>query len=435
MPADVVVVGGGIAGLAVAGHLSDAGLGVAVLEAGDRLGGRALDEQTDGFTLGTGAHLAHTSWPMLRQVADPMQLDLRGFAPGVRMHRGGQRLRFGAAPTRPQQAYTTLRTPLGSAADKARFSQLLYRLAANAPERTLDGPDHPCTDSFAERGFSPELVEQFLRPFLAAFAADEDLHTSVHGADWLLRMLVRGRFAIPADGIGALVRLLAGRLPAGAVRLGCRVVEVHADRVAVDGGASLRAAAVVVATDPLGALDLFPGLHEPRMRAVTTLWHTVPDPALPADGDRSSGVILDGEPGSPVARTVILSRAAPKLAPAGMALIATTVMGHDGKRLDSLDRAVLGRLADIHSADTAEWRTLKIQHVEHALVGMPAPHIFSRPVRLLDGLYVCGDHRDLPNIEGALHSARRAADAVLDDLGRVRRERRRYPDPWPASLR
>ncbi|GAA4874052.1 FAD-dependent oxidoreductase [Saccharopolyspora cebuensis] len=40
------------------------------------------------------------------------------------------------------------------------------------------------------------------------------------------------------------------------------------------------------------------------------------------------------------------------------------------------------------------------------------------PVRLGSGRYVCGDHRDTPSIRGALVSGRRAARAVLADLGR-----------------
>jgi hypothetical protein len=35
----------------------------------------------------------------------------------------------------------------------------------------------------------------------------------------------------------------------------------------------------------------------------------------------------------------------------------------------------------------------------------------------MDGLYVCGDHRDTSSIQGALVSGRRAARAVLADLG------------------
>lgn len=48
---------------------------------------------------------------------------------------------------------------------------------------------------------------------------------------------------------------------------------------------------------------------------------------------------------------------------------------------------------------------------------MPAPHDLHRPVRLLDGLYVCGDHRGTSTVQGALLSGRRAAHAILTDLG------------------
>jgi predicted NAD/FAD-dependent oxidoreductase len=36
-------------------------------------------------------------------------------------------------------------------------------------------------------------------------------------------------------------------------------------------------------------------------------------------------------------------------------------------------------------------------------------------VRLAEGLYACGDHREHPSLNGALASGRRAAEAVLAD--------------------
>jgi phytoene dehydrogenase-like protein len=415
MRADVCVVGGGIAGLAVAAQLVAAGLTVTVLEAADRAGGRARDERIDGFTVSDGGHLLHTSWTALQRCAPPAGLALGCFAPGVRVLLDGRRVRFGAAPIRPQQAFSTLRTPIGSAADKARLSKVLYRLAAGGPERALAGAEHSSADSFAVRGYSAELVEQFLRPYLTGLAADEDLATSIRGADWLLRLLVRGRFAVPGEGVGAIARELVRRLPRGTLQLGTRVTSVRADRVLSEAG-EVRAGAVVVAADPYAAVELLPGLHEPRMRAVTTLWHIVDDAEIPPDPERSPSVLVDAEPGSPVARTAVVSRAAPTLAPPGRALVATTVFGDDGKQLPALDRAVLERLAELHGSATRHWETLDIRHVEHALVTMPAPYNFAQPVRLIRGLYVCGDHRDLPNVEGALQSAHRAATAVLEDL-------------------
>jgi hypothetical protein len=48
---------------------------------------------------------------------------------------------------------------------------------------------------------------------------------------------------------------------------------------------------------------------------------------------------------------------------------------------------------------------------------MPVPLDMRRPVRTPSGAYVAGDHRDTSSIQGALVSGRRAADAVLEDLG------------------
>ena len=51
---------------------------------------------------------------------------------------------------------------------------------------------------------------------------------------------------------------------------------------------------------------------------------------------------------------------------------------------------------------------------------MTAPHDFRKPVRQdHDGgrVYVTGDHRDTSSIQGALVSGRRAAEAVVSDLG------------------
>jgi len=48
---------------------------------------------------------------------------------------------------------------------------------------------------------------------------------------------------------------------------------------------------------------------------------------------------------------------------------------------------------------------------------MTSPHNFRRPVRLIHGLYVCGDHRGTAGIDGALESGRRAARSVMADLG------------------
>jgi phytoene dehydrogenase-like protein len=421
MRADVVVVGGGLSGLAVAAQLDEAGLDLVLVEAADRLGGRACEQEVDGFRVG-GGHLAHTSWPAFGALAEPVpgrpaRLNLRAFSPGVRVFAEGAALRFGAAPSRPQEAMATLLAPIGTVTDRTRLSKQFYRLARSPIDAALSGPEYASAESFSVRGYSPALIDGFLRRYLTALSADEDLATSIRGADWLLRMLVRGRFAVPEGGFDALVRLLAGRLCRQRILLGTRAHEVHADRVATDAGL-VRTSAVVVAADPSAAVSLFPGLHEPRMRPLTTLWHAVDAGQLPQGPDRIPAVLVDGDGASPVGRTTVVSRVAPQHAPPGRELIGTVVAGHDGKQLDELDRTVSTRLQRLHGVAGGALSTVDIRHSERALPAMDAPYNFTRPVRLIGGLYVCGDHRGLPNVEGALATAARAADAVLADLRR-----------------
>jgi predicted NAD/FAD-dependent oxidoreductase len=79
------------------------------------------------------------------------------------------------------------------------------------------------------------------------------------------------------------------------------------------------------------------------------------------------------------------------------------------------EAAVRRRLAILYGVDVTWWELLATYPVTHALPAMPAPHEFRKPVRM-DGLYVCGDHRDTSSIQGALVSGRRVARAVLADL-------------------
>jgi hypothetical protein len=172
----------------------------------------------------------------------------------------------------------------------------------------------------------------------------------------------------------------------------------------------VHARAVVVATDPAGAAALVPGLDVPEMNGVTTLYH------LAEDAPRSDGLLLvDGEQ-ELVSSTVVLSNVAPEYAPAGRALISTSVLGagHDPAELDG---AVRRRLSDLYATSTARWEPIAAYPIRGAVPRMDPPLILERPVRLGDGRYVAGDHRATSSIQGALSSGRRAARAVLDDLG------------------
>jgi predicted NAD/FAD-dependent oxidoreductase len=69
--------------------------------------------------------------------------------------------------------------------------------------------------------------------------------------------------------------------------------------------------------------------------------------------------------------------------------------------------------AAIMGAEPRPWNVLTRTVISHALPAQPAPLRVRRPVRLTDGLWWCGDHRDTASIQGALVSGRRTAEQIL----------------------
>src|SRR5258708_20021112 len=64
--ADVIVVGGGIAGLGAAVRLKDRGLEPLVLEAESRVGGRMTTDRVNGFVVDRGVTLFGNAFPSMR---------------------------------------------------------------------------------------------------------------------------------------------------------------------------------------------------------------------------------------------------------------------------------------------------------------------------------------------------------------------------------
>ncbi|MFD3571978.1 NAD(P)/FAD-dependent oxidoreductase [Streptomyces sp. NPDC058667] len=424
---DVVIVGAGVAGLAAAHRLTGAGLSVAVLEAESRIGGRMATDTVDGFLLDRVGPVLTLSPEELRATPGLDGLVLRPFAPGVLVHSDGRYARWGAPHPRRVAgaargggnrsvggAFSVARA-LASAPrhpayslDQARLGASLVRLAATPTQRLLTRPERTAREALTAR-LPARTVQGVLRPLLAALLGDPDLGTSSRHADLALRAFARGWAAVPEGGSGALPERLAAALPPGTVRTGVRVTEASVTRVTTAEHGVFRCRSVLLATGARTAAALLPGLRTPAFHSVTVLHHTAP--VAPA-GDPT--LLLESDPGGPVAHTAVMSAVDPRRAPEGRALITSTVLGTPP---DDTERRVRKHLATLYGTSTDEWELIGLRHTRDAYPAMTPPHDARRPVRLLSGLYVCGDHRATATPQGALSSAARAARALLTDLG------------------
>ena len=410
---DVVVIGAGLAGLECAHQLVRRGMEVRVLESGDAVGGRVRTDHVDGFTLDRGFQLLNTAYPAFAGSVDLEALDLRAFDPSVRVLVDGELVVVGNPLQDIRQLAADLRLPVGGLVGKAALAAYVGLCLTLPPATLKRREDVSAAEAWRRANIPPDIVNGVLRPFFSGVLLEQDMSSSRRFTDLMFRMFARGRSAVPAGGMQRLPEQLAGRLPAGTVQLDTAVLRIGGTYAETRDG-FVPARAVVVATDPVTAGVMLPtAVPTPPLRGVTTVYHAAP-PFPEATGQ----LLLDADR-SPVANSIAISRAAPEYAPPDRVLVSTSVV--HGADIDDFDGPLLrGALARLHSTDTSSWEVVAVYDLPHALPGMPAPHPLRKPVRVSsDGetVYVAGDHRDTSSLQGALVSGRRAAAAVLHDLG------------------
>lgn len=415
---DVVVVGAGLAGLACARALSRAGVSVRVLEASDRPGGRVRTELVGGFRIDRGFQILLTAYPEARRVLDLEALQLRRFAPGAQVFRGGQFHTLADPFRRPLDAGRTLIAPIGSLADKLRVVRLRAHAVAGSVEELFARPHESTHERLRRLGFSQQFVDCFFRPFLGGVFLEHELATSSRKLEFVLRMFAQGEAAVPALGMGEIPAQLARGLPEGTLLTGAPVARVHPQAVELESGGRVEAAAVVVATDGVTAARLVPAFTAPHTVGVTAFSFEAAEPPV-----RGPWLLLDGENRGPANNAAVMSEVAPEYAPSGKALVSVSVLGIHPD-VTGLEQRVRAQLKTWFGGAVDGWRLVRADLVHDALPAEPPSFLepAQRPVRTPSGITVCGDHRDNASIDGALTSGRRAAESVLSHLGISQRQ-------------
>jgi phytoene dehydrogenase-like protein len=410
--ADVVVVGAGLAGLAATRALQAAGRSVAVLEASDGVGGRVRSDLVDGFRLDRGFQVLLTAYPEAKSQLDLDALQLRPFQPGSLVWTGDRPYAVGDPFRKLSLALPSAVAPIGSIADKIRVAKLLQRVRNADPRDLLRGPDVTTLESLHAAGFGPRMIDRFFRPLLGGIQLDPSLGGSARMAEVVLHCLATGDSSVPAAGMQAIPDQLAGHLVPGTVHLGAEVASVQPGSVVTADGRRVTAGQVVVATEGPVAARLLAGrpVEDPGSREVGCVWFDAPVAPI-----SQQLIVLDGVRSGPALNVVVMSNIAPEYvttaAPPGHALVAAACPATAD--VEALDTEVRAQLRRWWGPQVNQWRTLRVDRIAHGQPDDRPPSAPRQRQALGDGLFVCGDHRDTPSIQGALFSGRRCAAAVL----------------------
>lgn len=407
----VAIIGAGLAGLRCADLLTERGIEVEVYEASDDVGGRARTDEVDGFLLDRGFQVLLTAYPEARRALDLKALRLGSFEAGAMIRMNGGFTRFADPIRQPRSAVAALRSPVATFTDKLKLGWMRQELTMTKPSRILSRRDQEARRLLEGRGFSEGVIDRFFQPFFGGVFIDPDLVTSSRLLEIFFRCFSSGEASLPADGMGAMARQLADRLKPETVRLRHRVTEVGARGFRIEGGDWQEALAVVVATEEREACRLLGESPPEENRTTTCVYFDAP--ASEIDG-RTLVLAPPGE--GPINELAVPSSVCPAYAPPGRSLVSVSAIGEQARR-DDLTDAVKDQLGEWLGQDTIEgWRHLTTRRIDYALpVFGPGRFVAGGlPPQLDSGIFVCGDHRESPSIQGALVSGRKTAEAVTE---------------------
>jgi len=410
---DALVIGAGLAGLTCARRLHERGLDVQILESSDRVGGRVQTDTVNGFRLDRGFQVLLTAYPETQRELDYDALDLHAFRDGALVRYNGRFHRIADPRRHPWDAPRTLFAPIGSPADKLRVLRLRRTLTQQSIPQVLEREERTTLDALRTRwGFSSSMINRFFRPFFGGIFFDRTLRASSRMFEFVFKMFAEGRTVLPAGGMEQIPRQMRQHLPDDAVRGNARVETIDEQTVTLDGGETLAAPRIVIATEAPEANRLVGDVTPTEGRATVCIYYAAP--RSPLD---DPFLVLNGEGVGPINNLAVPSDVAPGYAPDDRALVSVVVVGSPPESGAALEQAVREQLIDWFGLAAGGWTHLQTQPLSYALPEQAPPFLTppEKSVRRRPGLYVCGDHRRTASLNGAIASGRAAADAAWTD--------------------
>lgn len=427
-PIDVIIVGGGIAGLATAYELHQRGVRFRLLERASRPGGVILTEQIQDFTFDAGPDALLIQKPAAITLCRELGLGDRLFptseprAAFILREKTLHPLPESSVLGIPRNVSALAATRLFSMAGKARMAAELF-----IRPRT-DGAGDESIASFIGRRFGAEAVTYLAEPLLAGihagdvnrlsmralfprFLEAERKHGSVLRAFRQIRQpkSSNGAFMSLPGGLEEIVDALVRALPADSISLNAGVAAVDRDsefRVALDSGERLNARSVVVCTPAFAAATLVDRL-DPNLAslcaqvlyassATVTFGYRREDVAHPL---RGSGFVVPRVEKTTIMAGSWISSKWRSRAPAGRVLLRAfvggardpEVMSRTDGELVSAAQGELGRLLGIRGeplfSKLHRWDRANAQHDVGHLDIIAA---IDRRLAALPGLFVTG---------------------------------------------
>lgn len=404
---NIVVVGGGVAGLVAAFHLEKAGFKPVLIDENDRVGGRVSTDYEDGYQLDHGFQVLLTGYKEARQYLDFEKLELKYFEAGAIVFDGERRMDL-YDPLRdwtkgPQMAFSGI----GTAQDKWLIWKLTSELKSQAVESVFKKEALSTLAFLKGYGFSPQIIHNFFKPFFGGIFLENELATSANMFRFVFKMFSEGQAAIPNAGIEAIVQQLKDKLEQTTILTHTKVKSVEAAHLVLANGELLPFHKLILAVPPNAIVPGLPNTSISWNRTLNLYFKSL-DTIL----DRKA-IALVASPGHLINNFCVLSDIAAGYSPSAEYLISVTLKDHVIWN-ENLPGQVANELEQFTKLRADSFTYLKHFEISKAIPKLEDVVYSIQPTQTLlrENVFLAGDYLLNGSLDAAMRSGRLAAEAL-----------------------
>ena len=390
----VVIVGGGLSGIACARKLQERNIDFFLLEASDHLCGRVRTEKTDGFIFDYGFQVFNSAYKKTNELLKDTGIEFNSFRSGalIKTDKGLYPL---CDPLRePKFLLKTLISPVGSFADRLRM--LALRFDTLRSSLTLD---NSIEAELVKRGFTASMIEQFFRPFLGGVFLEKELKTCCEAFQSVFRFFSTGLAQLPTGGMGEIPLRMSRKLVAERVLLNHRVVSVSKNLVQLEDGEKISADQIVLALDGNSLRKLLPELPLPNSNSVSNFYFEsdhIPEIAR--------FLVLNGKQTGIINNLVSVSSVSASYAPSDRELISVSVIG-------------VSQDSNLVESELEDWfPNRKFKFLKNFVIKEALPQqLTAKKIKFPElDFYICGDFLGNASIESAVESGLTVSEKIFN---------------------
>lgn len=420
---DVLIIGGGIAGLTAAKNLQKRGLSVKIIEASDRIGGRVKTDIVNGFRLDRGFQVLLTAYPEAQKALNYSKLQLRTIDAGALLHTKKGVFEFADPFRNPSKTLSTLANPIGTWADKLRMLLVKTEINGKDLNEIFTQPETTTYQALRQNyKFKSSLIEQFLNPFLAGIFLEKDLQTSNRMFDFVFQMFSNGNGAVPALGMEEIPRQLASTLPKDAIITNEKVVSINKNKATTASGNEFEAKVILIATQNNSLDDELSQSYRANKnqtnssRGTTNLYFSMDKSIV-----KRPILCLNSLENRLVNNFVVMSDISSDYAPIDKSLLSVSVVTDDENKdftEEELIEKARRELSFWYGTHAYEWDFLKSYSISYALPNQDSVKYTPshEDLKIHDGLYRCGDYLLNGSLNAAMRSGRLVARLIGDEI-------------------